>query len=80
MQCSVRYGLVLLVMILLLFWFIGIRGKKYKNMLLMWALLFVSAHAMIEPQLMELQYCPLLFAAFAEFGEDGTERIDHEKA
>ncbi len=80
MQCSVRYGLVLLVMILLLFWFIGIRGKKYKNMLLMWALLFVSVHAMIEPQLMELQYCPLLFAAFAEFGEDGTERIDHEKA
>lgn len=73
MQFSIQYGVVILVMLLILFCFIGIRGRRNGNSVLLWILMFVSLHAIIEPQLIELQYCPLLFAAFADLqkGETG---------
>lgn len=69
LQFSIQYGLVMCCMLLLLFWVVGVRARKNHEWILLWVLGLVSVHGMIEPQLLALQYCPLILAAFAGLGD-----------
>lgn len=79
MQFSIQYGLILLVLFLVLFWVIGIRARKNQCWVILWVLAFSALHAMIEPQLLQLQYCPLLLALYAKINDDAEERNSHEE-
>ncbi len=79
MQFSVQYGLVMLVILLVLFWIVGIRARKYGNWIILWILALVSLHSMIEPQILQLQYCPLILTVFAGLKENEMRKTDYEE-
>ena len=78
-QFSLQYGLVMLVILLLLFWTVGIRAKNHGSWILLWILAFASLHAMVEPQMIRLQYNLLILAVFAGLDTNDTGKKDYEK-
>lgn len=79
MQFSIQYGLIMLVILLVLFWIVGIRARNHGNWILLWILAFVSLHSIVEPQILQLQYCPLILAFFAELKKNDTGKMNYEE-
>lgn len=62
---SIAYGIVMLVLLLILFWYIGVRAREQKQWILLWVMAFAAVHSTVEPHIISLNYCPLLLASFA---------------
>lgn len=78
LQFSIQYGIILLLILMVLFWYVGIRAEKGKKWVLLWIIAFVAFHGLFEPHTLRVGYCPLIFGVFAEFS-DKKERTDNEK-
>ena len=75
LQFSIQYGIILLLLLMCLFWYVGVRAKKEGQWILLWIIGFVALHGMFEPHTLRVGYCPLIFGVFASFST-GKERHD----
>lgn len=69
-----RYGIVILGLVLLIWLIIGIKAQKGRNWELLWAIALVAIQCAVEHHMLEVVYCPFLWALFANTNEQ--EKIE----
>lgn len=69
LQFSIQYGIVMLIMLLLLFWYVGFKAQKKQDWILLWIIGFVALHGMLEPHVLRVAYCPLICYVFVEVSD-----------
>ncbi len=67
---AMKYGIILLFVVLLILVFIGVRNMKAGRWLVVAAVIMFSIHSVMEHHLLELAYNPFLFALLAELSYD----------
>lgn len=77
LQFAVQYGIVMLLLIVGLFWYVGIRAQKEEKWILLWIMAFIALHGMFEPHTLRIGYCPLIYGVFAKMEEGETK---HEES
>lgn len=63
---ALRYGIVLLGIVLLICCIIGFRARGEKNWIFLWIIAIFSVQCMIEHHILDLAYNPFLLALFAD--------------
>ena len=79
LQLSLLYGVVFLTLILIIFVLVGEEARKRKDWILLWIIALASVHGVIEQHLIELEYFPFLFAAFADMSRSKKKRHGKKK-
>ncbi len=79
LQLSLLYGVVFLTLILIVFLLVGEQARKRKDWILLWIIALASIHGVIEQHLIELEYFPFLFAAFADMSRSKKKRHGKKK-
>ncbi len=62
---ALRYGTIVLGVVLLVWCVIGFRAKKQKDWLFLWVIALVAVQCMIEHHMLDLSYNPFLWGLFA---------------
>lgn len=65
LQMTVIYGIVISVLLMIAFLTIGYRAYDSKKWTLLWVLVLLAIHGVIEQRLWNIAYCPFLLAVFA---------------
>lgn len=73
----VRYGMLTLLVVLLMAFFIGIKAIKNGNRRVVFALALIAVHSMIEHHIIELAYNPFLLLAFCDMGDMRKAEEEH---
>lgn len=60
-----KYGIIILGMVLIIWMIIGIKAQKKRNWELLWAIALVALQCTIEHHMLEIVYAPILLALFA---------------
>ncbi len=61
-----RYGIIVLGVVLLIWLIIGIRAQKNENWELLWAIALVALQCTVEHHMLQIVYAPVLWALFAK--------------
>ena len=76
LRIALKYGVVLLVVVLAIFWCCGVKAIKSRRIIIVASIAIVALHSFMEHHLIEVAYNPLLCLLFAKCrnldGEDRT--------
>ena len=78
-SCLLRYGLVILLVVLIIVVCISFKAKEHKNFVLVWIMAVIGIQCMVEQHLIEVAYNPFLWLVLAKFTEDREQTIKGEK-
>lgn len=78
-QLSLKCGLLVFGIVLILLLIAGYRAKMAKEWVLLWVLAIAGIHGVFEEHLISLSLCPFLFSAFAQLGRKkiGTKEVNN---
>lgn len=79
MQFAIQYGAVMMSMVLALFWWIGVRARKYRQWILLWLMAFIAVHGIVEPNVFKVAYNPMIFAAFTVMDQDSGLQLKRRR-
>lgn len=67
-----KYGIIILGLVLLMWLVIGVKAQKRRNWELLWAIALVALQCTVEHHMLQVVYSPILWALFAKI--EGTEK------
>lgn len=79
LQISLIYGVVFLTVILIIFLLVGEQAHRREDWIFLWVIALAALHGIFEQHLIELEYFPFLFAAFADMSRSKEKKHGKKK-